>query len=54
MLGVAAAALLFDRFSAVPLFLLTAAALPALGLWFAFELGRRAGDGMRSRSPHGA
>jgi hypothetical protein len=38
MLGVAAAALVFDRFSAVPLFLFTAVALPLLGWWFAREL----------------
>jgi len=41
MLGVAAAALVFDRFSAVPLFLFTAVALAMLGWWFALELGRR-------------
>ena len=37
-LGVAAAALVVDRFSAVPVFLFTAVALPALGWWFACEL----------------
>jgi predicted MFS family arabinose efflux permease len=37
-LGVAAGALVFDRFTAVPLFVLTAAALPALAFWFAREL----------------
>src|SRR4029450_7853787 len=36
-LGVAAGALVFDRFSAVPLFLLTAGTLPAVALWFAHE-----------------
>jgi hypothetical protein len=41
MLGVAAAALVFDRFSAVPLFIATAIALSLLGWWFARELGRR-------------
>jgi len=41
MLGVAAAALVFDRFSAVPLFIGTAIALPLLGWWFAHELRRR-------------
>jgi YNFM family putative membrane transporter len=41
MLGVSAAALVFDRFSAVPLFLFTAVALAALGWWFALELGRK-------------
>jgi predicted MFS family arabinose efflux permease len=41
-LGVATAALVFDRFTAVPLFLATAAALPLLALWFASKLERRA------------
>ncbi len=41
MLGVAVGALVFDRFTAVPLFLVTAAALPAVALWFAHELRRR-------------
>jgi len=41
MLGVAAGARLFDRFTAVPLFLLTAAALPAVAIWFGHELRRR-------------
>ena len=41
MLGVAAAALVFDRFSAVPLFIATAIALSLLGWWFAREIGRR-------------
>jgi YNFM family putative membrane transporter len=41
MLGVAAGALVFDRFTAVPLFIVTAAALPALAFWFARELRRR-------------
>ena len=41
MLGVAAAALVFDRFSAVPLFIGTAIALSLLGWWFARELRRR-------------
>ncbi len=40
-LGVAAAALIFDRFTAVPLFVVTAIALPLLALWFAARLGRR-------------
>jgi YNFM family putative membrane transporter len=40
-LGVAAAALVFDRFSAVPLFLFTAVALAVLGWWFAWKLGRQ-------------
>jgi YNFM family putative membrane transporter len=40
MIGVGVGALIFDRFSAAPLFLLTAAALPALSLWFAHKLRR--------------
>jgi MFS transporter, YNFM family, putative membrane transport protein len=39
--GVAAGALVFDRFTAVPLFLASALALPALAWWFARELRRR-------------
>jgi len=38
VLGVAAGALVFDRFTAVPLFIVTAIALPMLGWWFAHEL----------------
>jgi predicted MFS family arabinose efflux permease len=41
MVGVAAAALVFDRFTAVPLFIATAVALPALGWWFGNRLGTR-------------
>src|SRR5215467_14107516 len=41
MLGVAAGALVFDRFTAVPLFLASAIALPGLAWWFARELRRR-------------
>jgi predicted MFS family arabinose efflux permease len=41
-LGVAGAAVVFDRFGAVPLFLLAAIALPLLGTWFASQLARRA------------
>ncbi len=41
MLGVAAGAPIFDRFSAVPLFIVTAIALPALSFWFAHKLRRR-------------
>ena len=37
-LGVGLAALVFDRFGAVPLFLATAAVLPALALWFSRAL----------------
>jgi len=39
--GVALGALVIDRVGAIPLFLGTAAALPALALWFAGELKRR-------------
>ena len=39
--GVALGALIIDRAGAIPLFLGTAAALPALALWFAGELRRR-------------
>jgi predicted MFS family arabinose efflux permease len=39
--GVALGALVIDRLGAIPLFLGTAAALPALALWFAGELKRR-------------
>ena len=38
--GVAVGALVFDRLGAVPLFLATALALPALAWWFAVELGQ--------------
>jgi len=38
--GVAASAVVFDRFGAVPLFAATAIILPALALWFARELQR--------------
>ncbi len=45
--GVAAAALVFDRSKGVPVFLAAAAALLALGLWFAHELKvRRAAEGV--------
>ena len=39
-LGVAAGALVFDRFTAVPLFIATAIALPTLAWWFAAKLRR--------------
>jgi predicted MFS family arabinose efflux permease len=39
--GVAAGGVVFDRFSAVPLFLAAAAVLLGLGLWFARQLQRR-------------
>ena len=38
MIGVAAGAFVFDRFTAVPLFAGTAVALPALAWWFARKL----------------
>jgi hypothetical protein len=42
MLGVAAAALVFDRYTGVPVFLIAGTGLLTLGLWFAFKLkGRR-------------
>ncbi|HEY9360853.1 MAG TPA: MFS transporter [Xanthobacteraceae bacterium] len=41
-LGVAAGALVFDRFTAVPLFAATAVALPALAWWFARKLRKHA------------
>ena len=39
--GVAAGGALFDRFTAVPVFLIAAAGLTALGLWFARALKQR-------------
>ena len=39
--GVATGAVVFDRLGAVPLFVATAAILPALAWWFARELERR-------------
>ena len=39
--GVAAGALVFDRFGAVPLFIAAGLGLPAMALWFARELKRR-------------
>jgi predicted MFS family arabinose efflux permease len=45
-LGVAAGALVFDRWSAVPLFVVTAAVLPVIAWWFAQSLRKRvANDG---------
>ena len=41
-LGVTAGALVFDRFTAVPLFAATAVALPALAWWFAAKLRQHA------------
>ena len=46
--GVAVGAVVFDRFGAVPLFVATAIALPALAWWFAARRrdgGRRPADG---------
>jgi predicted MFS family arabinose efflux permease len=40
--GVALGAVVFDRFSAVPVFLSAAVVLLALGLWFARQLKRHA------------
>src|SRR5262245_53049662 len=45
MLGVAVAALIFDRFTAVPLFIATAVVLPALAWWFAGRLRRHTRTG---------
>jgi MFS transporter, YNFM family, putative membrane transport protein len=42
MIGVAAGAFVFDRFTAVPLFAATAVALPALAWWFARKLRQHA------------
>jgi YNFM family putative membrane transporter len=44
-LGVAINGVIFDRFTAVPVFLIAAAGLLALALWFARALKRRAGTG---------
>jgi predicted MFS family arabinose efflux permease len=41
MVGVAAGAFIFDHLSAALLFLISAAALPALGLWFGHKLRQR-------------
>jgi MFS transporter, YNFM family, putative membrane transport protein len=41
MVGVSAGALIFDRFTAAPLFVVTAIALPALAWWLARALRRR-------------
>jgi YNFM family putative membrane transporter len=47
--GVAAGALIFDRFGGAPLFAVTAIVLPLLGLWFAREL-KYAGSASGHRS----
>ena len=44
--GVAAAALLFDRYQGVPVFLIAAAVLLAMGLWFAHTLRARREAGL--------
>lgn len=51
MIGVAAGAVVFDRWGAVPLFVATAIALPALAFWFAGKLGRRMSED-KDRSPN--
>jgi len=45
-LGVAINGLIFDRFTAVPVFIIAAVGLLALGLWFARALKRRRGAGI--------
>jgi predicted MFS family arabinose efflux permease len=52
-LGVAVGALVFDRFTAVPLFIATAVALPALAWWFAGKLRRRMMEETRQRTQVG-
>jgi predicted MFS family arabinose efflux permease len=44
--GVAANAVIFDRFTAVPVFLIAAVGLLALGLWFGHELTQRRDRGV--------
>jgi predicted MFS family arabinose efflux permease len=43
--GVAAAAVLFDRYEGVPLFLIASATLLMLGLWVAHKLRQHAASG---------
>jgi MFS transporter, YNFM family, putative membrane transport protein len=50
-LGVAAGAVVFDRFTAVPLFAGTAVALPALAFWFAAKLRRHTTADRERTSP---
>ncbi len=52
-LGVTVGALVFDRFTAVPLFIATAVALPALAFWFAGKLRRRTMEENRQRTEVG-
>jgi MFS transporter, YNFM family, putative membrane transport protein len=50
VLGVTVGAFVFDRFTAVPLFVATAVALPALAWWFAGELRQHTtGDRQRKK-----
>jgi predicted MFS family arabinose efflux permease len=44
--GVAAGGLIFDRFTAVPLFLIAALCLLGLGVWFSRQLVRRRARGV--------
>jgi len=41
--GVAASAIIFDRFGALPIFTIAAVVLPALAIWFAHQLQHRRG-----------
>jgi MFS transporter, YNFM family, putative membrane transport protein len=49
--GVAAGALVIDRFGAMPIFLGTAVAFPALAVWFAYELRRSRPSGLKPLTP---
>jgi hypothetical protein len=44
---------MFDRFTAVPLFMATAVALPVLAWWFAEKLRRRTMEENRQRADVG-
>jgi YNFM family putative membrane transporter len=44
--GVAAAGVIFDHFTAVPVFLIAAVCLVALGVWFSRQLARRRDEGI--------
>jgi predicted MFS family arabinose efflux permease len=46
-IGVAAGALVIDRFSAAPLFIASACALPILAWWFAGKLRQKAAQDRR-------
>jgi YNFM family putative membrane transporter len=52
-LGVAAGAVVFDRFTAAPLFTATAVALPGLAWWFAGKLRRRTAEHGRQSTSEG-